>query len=464
MERSIILDTDSYKLSQFAQYPPNTAGIYSYVSSRGGLHPEVVWFGLQMLLQKLFTKPITQGQINFAEEIALAHGEPFNREGWEYILKEHGGFLPLLIKSLPEGLVVPTKNALLTVENTDGKCAWLTDVVETPILRGVWYPTTVATNSFETKKLILSYLIRNGDPNLIDYKLHDFGARGVSSEESASIGGLAHLVNFKGTDTISALLQGREFYSCPMAAYSIPAMQHSTVTAWGKEHEVDSYRNMLRTFGQRGKMFAAVCDAYDIYNACEKLWGEELRQEVIDSGATVIIRPDSGEPSEVVHKCAEILANKFGYEVNSKGYKVLNHVRIIQGDGLDDLNSFDRILNRLELNGFSADNIAFGQGGGLLQKVDRDQQKFAMKCSAARVDGQWRDVYKDPITDPGKASLRGRLQVISTPDGLRTVSERPWNKDLLQEVYRDGKLLNMTTFDEVRVRTSKHLHSYFSHA
>jgi nicotinamide phosphoribosyltransferase len=460
LTKNIVLNSDSYKYSQFSQYPPLTEGVYSYISSRGGKHKESLFFGLQMFLKEYMMHPVRMEDIDIAEEIISAHGEPFNRGGWEYIVKKYGGYLPVRIKAVSEGMVIPNQNVLLTIENTDPNCYWLTSFLETALLRAIWYPTTVATNSYHTKLLILNYLIRNGDPNQIDFKLHDFGFRGVSSHESAGIGGLAHLVNFKGTDTVAALLYGREYYHEPIAGFSIPAMEHSTVTSWGKDHEIDSFRNMLNMYAKPGALVACVSDSYDIYAACQN-WGTVLKQEVIDSGATVVIRPDSGNPVEVVPRCAQILDDHFGSVVNAKGYKVLNNVRLIQGDAVT-YEMIDRILYLLQENGFSADNIAFGQGGGLLQDVNRDDLKFAMKCSAVNVSGEWKDVFKDPVTDPGKTSMKGRLQLIETPEGYSTVNERDWNHDILRPVYENGKLFVDESLGEIRVRANQAVHNFFA--
>lgn len=460
LTKNIILNTDSYKYSQYCQYPPNTEGVYSYIESRGG-YDETVFFGLQMFLKEYLSNPIRMSDIDEAEEVVLVHGEPFYRGGWEYIVKKHGGFLPVLIKAVPEGSVIPVKNVVLTIENTDPNCYWLTSFLETALLRSIWYPSTVCTNSYRTKELILNYLIRTGDPNLIDFKLHDFGARGVSSLESAGIGGLAHLVNFKGTDTVSSLLYGKKYYNESNIGFSIPAMEHSTVTSWGKEHELDSFRNMMNLYAKPGSILACVSDSYDIYAACQK-WGTELKEQVISSGATIVIRPDSGNPVEVIINCAKILDSNFGSVLNSKGFKVLNNVRLIQGDGVN-YEVIDRILHTLEWNGYSADNVAFGQGGGLLQMVNRDDFKYAMKCSSIRISGEWKDVYKDPVTDSGKTSKKGRLQLIRNGEGkYETVPERPWNHDVLIPVYENGKLLVDYSFEQVRTVANQHLHNSFS--
>lgn len=450
---SIILNTDSYKFSQYNQYPEGTTNVYSYVESRGGTWKQTVFFGLQIFLKEYLSKQITQEDIDVAELIVKAHGEPFNRQGWEYILKEHNGKLPLRIKAVPEGSVIPVKNVLATVENTDPNCAWLTSYIETALLRAIWYPTTVATNSYESKRIILDYLNQTGDPSLIEFKLHDFGSRGVSSFESAGIGGLAHLVNFKGTDTVTSLLYGKKYYNIDTAGFSIPAMEHSTVTSWGKENEVDSYRNMVKLYGKPGTLFACVSDSYDIYAACRK-WGTVLKDDVINSGATLVVRPDSGYPPEVVVECLKILDSYYGHTVNDKGFKVLNNVRIIQGDGITQ-DTIDRILYRAMIAGYSADNIAFGQGGKLLQGVDRDTQKFAMKCSSITVNGNQRDVFKSPITDMGKESKKGRVTLYRNDSGYFTDLEGNTDAvEVLETVFENGEIIKEYTFDEIRDNAS----------
>ena len=458
LSKNICLNTDSYKCSMFLQYPAGTTGVYSYIESRGGRYDRTVFFGLQAFIKEYLLEPITRADIDIADEILTAHGEPFNRQGWEYILSKHNGYLPVVIRAVPEGTVVPVKNVLATIENTDPECFWLTTWLETALLRAIWYPTTVATQSWKIRQIILQYLEQTGDPTTIDFKLHDFGSRGVSSMESAGIGGASHLVNFMGTDTITGVLYAREYYNAGIAGFSIPAAEHSTITSWGRDGEVDAYRNMLTNFAKPGSIVAIVSDSYDIYNAASKLWGEELKEEVIKSGATIVIRPDSGDPEIVCRKLVQILHSKFGAVKNDKGFYVLNNVRLIQGDGVNE-NTIRTILGSFMAYGYSADNIAFGMGGALLQQVDRDTQKFAMKCSAAKVNGEWIDVQKDPITDSGKKSKAGRTTLWTSGGEFTSSVDQPkgwtdkgigWNP-ALTEVYRDGKLITEYSFEEVRV-------------
>ena len=464
LAKNIILNTDSYKVSMFKQYPVGTTGVYSYIESRGGRYDRTVFFGLQAFIKEYLLEPITQADIDVADKILTAHGVPFNRAGWQYILDKHNGYLPVVIRAVPEGTVVPVSNVLATIENTDPECFWLTTWLETSLLRAVWYGTTVATQSYTIKKVIAEYLEKTGDPSGIDFKLHDFGARGVSSFESAGIGGAGHLINFMGTDTITGILYAMEYYDADVCGYSIPAMEHSTVTSWGRENEVESYRNMLKQYGKPGQPVAFVSDSYDIFNAASKLWGEELRDEVIASGAVVVIRPDSGDPIAVNKELVQILDMKFGSVKNSKGFKVLNNVHLIQGDGVNEL-TIRGILGAFMALGYSADNIAFGMGGALLQIVDRDTQRFAMKCSSVQINGVWQDVVKDPVTDSGKRSKGGRVRLftnsggefasgVTQPTGWTDKGIGGWT-DALATVYENGKLVKSYTFDEVRANSRK---------
>ncbi len=463
MKYSLVFDTDSYKASHYLQYPPGTTSMMSYIESRGGEYPVTVFFGLQYYLKEYLSKPVTVEDVEKAKTFFAAHGEPFNYDGWMYIAKDLKGKIPVRIRAVPEGTVVPTHNALVTIESTDPKVFWIVSWIETMLLR-VWYPINVATRSYTIKQIIMKALRKSSDKpdEEITFKLHDFGSRGVSSQESAMIGGASHLLNFMGSDTVVGVLCANEYYNTPMAAFSIPAAEHSSITSWGKENEVEAYRNMLKQFAKPGALVAVVSDSYNIYNACSKLWGEELKQEVIDSGATIVIRPDSGNPPDVVLMCTQLLEEKFGSIINSKGFKVLNNVRVIQGDGINE-HSIQEILDTLMNAGFSATNIAFGMGGALLQQHNRDTLKFAMKCSQIFIGDKSVDVFKDPVTDSGKSSKSGRLDLftygtVSKGWGYSTMKlsgneiEDPSGCSAMRTVFENGELLVDDDFTSIRNR------------
>ncbi len=768
--------SDSYKVSHGKLLPSDATNIYSYFESRGGKWDNVVFFGLQYLLKEYFVgQVVRQEYIEEADELFRLHfgRNIFNRAGWERILKIYNGRLPICIRAVPEGSVIgPNSNVLMTIENTDPECAWLTNYLETLLVQ-LWYPCTVATQSREMKKIIAGYLEKTGDPALIDFKLHDFGYRGVSSEETAGIGAAAHLINFKGTDTLAGIVLLRKYYNEKMAGFSIPASEHSTICSWGRENEAKAMENMLDKYPSG--IIACVSDSYDIWNACENIWGTQLRDKILNRDGVLVIRPDcydnqteiltdsgwklfenlqtqdyvaqcdhngivqfvkpikhinqqyngimysikdkigridllitpnhrlplydkiknefywqtaenftrhhhpytflqashqknfytqfqkltpldrlkiafqadgsfpskmsrthigqicirfnfakqrkadrlieicklgkfrykiSHEPSRPqnyniyvwldqypskdfkwinlnnidqtwaqefieelsywdatrrsktrykydttiainadivqsicvlagyscyygIHRddrkiqfsdvhsltirintnltglqkikinriqyegqvyCVQvpsgmivirrnhkvlisgnsghpptilvngnpniftILGDKFGYTVNEKGYKVLNpKIRVIQGDGID-FNMLGKILEAMQKGGWSADNIAFGSGGGLLQKLDRDTLSFAFKCSSTVVNGQQRDVWKDPVTSSAKSSKRGRLKLVK--DGLKykTVRESDDGEDVLRTVFENGKLLIEDDFATIRER------------
>jgi nicotinamide phosphoribosyltransferase len=457
-----ILNTDSYKLTHWWQYPPNTRFIYSYVCSRGGFFDHAEMAGLQYLVKSNFAgKVFTLEDVEAAAKFACEHfaGNPkcFNHEGWQRLYAKHGGVLPLRIKAVKEGSLLAAQNAMITIENTDPEFYWLTNWAETVLLQ-VWYPTTVATLSRAIKQIIGEALVRTGDPSLLPFKLHDFGFRGVSSRESAAIGGAAHLFNFLGTDNLAAIELLQQFYGGGMAGVSIPASEHSTITAWGKDHEAEAYENMLDNVPEG--VVACVSDSYDIYNAVRNLWGGALRDKVMQRKGMLVIRPDSGEAVTVLEQIFNIAAEKFGYQVNRKGWKVLSpQVRFIQGDGVN-YYTIQNMISQLTRKGWSMDNWSFGMGGALLQQVNRDTLRFALKCSAIDIDGRWHDVYKRPITDPGKDSRAGRFVLLKEGSEFVTVTKdaagSTVSADQLDTVLEDGVLRRQQTLDEIRTNAASY--------
>ena len=248
---NICLLTDSYKLSHYRQYPPKTTNVYSYFESRDGARwNDTVFFGLQYFLERYMQgRVVTPEKVEEAAHYAEIHfgASLFNYDGWMDIATRLDGKLPLRIRAVPEGTPVPVSNVMMTVEATDPKHYWLTNYMET-LLVNTWYPCTVATQSREMKKIWLEFLQETGTPEDIDFKLHDFGCRGVTCPEQAGLGGAAHLVNFKGTDTLPAVVLLDKFYNCDMAGFGIPASEHSTITSWGRDNELEAMRNMLTAY------------------------------------------------------------------------------------------------------------------------------------------------------------------------------------------------------------------------
>ena len=451
---NLILDVDSYKVTHFNQYPQNTKKLYAYIEARNLNSEELIFFGLQAFVKKYLLNPITQDDIDEAEKFLLSHIGVFNRDDWEYILNEHGGFLPIEIKSLDEGTVTNKKIPLLDITNTDEKVPWLVTYIETALLRSLWYPSSVATISREIKKIIFRYLddtCTNFDDQL-PFKLHDFGARGVSSYESSRIGGAAHLLNFLGSDTVEGAMFLKDYYDGTDISYSIPASEHSTITAWGKDNENKAHENIINQFLLEGKVIASVIDSYDTFETASKTISSELKEKIINSKGTLVVRPDSGKLPDTIIELLNTLSSEenFGYTLNSKGYKELpSYIRVIQGDGVDK-NSIEDILISMKENNYSAANITFGMGGALLQKLDRDTYSFAMKVSAIHDGNTWKDVYKEPSNDKTKNSRRGRFAIVKN-DELEVVDLEKLNQtNLLKTRYKDGKLYNETDLKVIR--------------
>lgn len=472
MSKNLILLADSYKYTHHEQYPFDENGGYvtSYIEPRGPKNEEVMFFGLQAFIKEYLLTPITKEDVDEAEQVINAHLGPnmFNRAGWDYIVNELEGSLPLMIEAVDEGTVMPTGNMQVRVNNTDPKCFWLTSFMETALLRAVWYPSTVATKSFKLKKIWTQYMKKTSD-NLesIPFKLHDFGARGVSSEQSAEIGGMAHLVNFMGTDTVSGLVAARKYYDADMAGFSVPASEHSTMTSWGRDGEHDAFDNMLNKFGKEGAIVSIVIDSYNQYDA--SLWLFEQYERAKTGGYKIVLRPDSGTPEVVVKELLKNAESVLGdaITINSKGYKVLPaEFGILWGDGIN-VQTSQTILSTMAQLGWAADNILFGMGGELLQSVNRDTYSYAMKTCLikfANKDGKvvdTRDVFKDPIDDKGKMSKRGDLCTVMLSNGevkTLTIELLQGNEvHLMNPVYWNGREMSVTTFEEVRSKSSSYI-------
>lgn len=462
---NIILASDSYKHSHFLQLPPNTKFMSSYIESRPTDQPGGVLFvGIHAFIRDYLMHQITPSMIDEAEALMKTHGLPFNRAGWEHIVMKHNGYLPLEIQSLPEESYVEKSVPLVQVRNTDPDLPWLTSFVETVMLRAIWYPTSVATTSFHVKAMIRGMMRLTCDGlDGLPFKLHDFGGRGVSSGESAGLGAMAHLINFQGTDTIEGLLAVRRIYNdrniC--AGYSIPASEHSTMTSWGRDSEAKAYSNMIDAFGDG--MFSVVSDSYDLFNALENIYGGELRDKIMKIGGKLIVRPDSGDPVLTPIKTLQILWDKFGGTVNSKGYRVLNSkVGVIQGDGMNAESISDLMVEMMKA-GFSIDNIAFGMGGGLLQNHTRNDLNFAMKANAISTGAGWEDIQKKPATDPSKTSKAGRQVVLrdgNTSVVLKESEATPEQieANALKVIYMNGHYEG-ESFDTVRKRSNEAGHA-----
>ena len=447
-----MLLTDSYKFSHHKMYPSDMTAMGSYFESRGSKlgYKEVVFFGLQYFLKKYLSKPLTYDDLWEAKALVDAHLGPgiFNEDGFARIVNKHNGLPPVTIRAVPEGSVIPCNNVLMTVESEEEP--WVVNFIETLLVQ-MWYPCTVATISYEMRKLFEHYTDKD-----VSFMLHDFGFRGASSPETAALGGASHLLSFKGSDTFAAIKLLKDYYKASMPGFSVPATEHSTITSWGKSNEMEAYRNLLDKF-PTGTV-ACVSDSYNIYKACSKMWGGALRDRVLDREGVLVIRPDSGDPKTVCEEVMKILYASFPGGVDTAGRRLLNpKVRLIQGDGMTP-NSIEDFLSYMEDKRWSVENFSFGMGGGLLQKVDRDTLKFAFKCSWIKEGAGIRGVYKDPVDDPGKTSKQGNLTLVNTGDRIETRSSlQSYDNmfpDMLRTVYSNGRILIDERFEDIKERLS----------
>ena len=460
IENNICLLTDSYKVTHHYFYPKGTEKIYSYLESRVGAEfNKTIFYGLQYLIKKyLEGRIVTQEKIDEADNLIANHigHDIFNREGWQYILDEHDGYLPIEIKAVAEGTPVDVGNALMTVENTDDKSYWLPNYLE-PLLLQVWYPSTVATLSAEVRKLCNFYLEVTGSvKDNLDFMLHDFGYRGATSTESSMLSGSAHLLSFSGTDTIAALTMPENYYNdSNLYGFSVQATEHSVMTSLGPDGEISQILNVIDN--AKDGVLSMVIDSYNYRNFLEEAGksGTELNEAILNfldgEDNKIVFRPDSGEPVSTTIDCLNLLSEGFGSHLTDKGYKVFDlNIGLLWGDGLNYQKIRD-ILFAMKSAGWAAQNIIFGMGGGLHTAVNRDTQRNAFKCSAQLRDGVWHDIFKNPL-DSSKKSKTGRFKLIKENKSFKTVSIDSEGENYLQTVFKDGELLVDDTFADIKQR------------
>jgi len=470
-------DADGYKGSHKPLYPDGAKRMVSYIESRGGKYDRVLWFGLQLLIKEHFSQQLTHAHVDnliaFEKEYTVGGNVTKDLEiALRTVVDEYNGWYPIKIRSAKEGLIIPVNNVLVSVESTvdDNRVFSLVSYFETKLLR-VWSPTTVATMSYNMRKVIKEGLKRT-TPNwkeIIDFMLVDFGSRGVPADAAAAFAGSGHLVPFKASDTKVAVLATNIAYHSTMSAYTIPATEHSVTTSHGPYGETQLVEQMFNNYAKPGCTFATVIDSFNWRNFIFEV-APKFKQRLIDSGARWGFRPDSGDAIKTPVQVIRDLATVFGYSKNEFGFKVLNDVFCIQGDGIGP-EEVTKIIEALIVDGWCVSNIVFGMGGGLLQKNNRDTQKFAMKCCAVLVGDNWIDVYKDPavfnedtwevLDVPSfKKSKEGRLDLIhnAQTDAWETVRTEDletyigkfgW-ESALETVWDTGVWHRDMTLDQIR--------------
>lgn len=460
---SLILRMDSYKFSHPFAYPEGIQAQSCYGEARVKGSEIITPFGMQILCKRYLTETINMNDVDQAEKFSEMHfgRKLFHRSGWEKVVTDYAGKLPLIIRSVPEGMSVRGGQPIYTVTVIDSDLFWMAAAFETMIQRAVWYPTTVATMDHKIKSTIKEFYEKTGaNMDILPFSLHDFGGRGVTCAEQAEIGGAAHLVHFMGSDTVEGILAANFFYKEDMSAFSVYATEHAIECSFGGS--VQGARDYIRTQLKNavpGSIMSMVIDGYDVYREAELLC-TEFRNDIIACGAKIVFRPDSGDMMEVVPRILQLQEAAFGYTLTSKGYKQIKHVGIIQGDGVNHA-AINELLSKITEMGYSADCVVFGSGGALLQKMDRDSLKFAQKASSIYINGKWVGISKDPVTDPGKKSKEGLLTLarrkLTNEIIVARLDQEPLNdefEDLMNLVYYKGVLFNETSLKDVRNRAN----------
>jgi nicotinamide phosphoribosyltransferase len=477
---NILLTCDAYKLDQNAQYVPNCTKVYSYMLARSNkTFDKTVFFGLQYYLQKYLTQPITKQNV---KEFLSVRKNIFGQEPPKGMVEKFDklaelNYWPIHIKAVPEGSVVGVKNVLMTITNTLPEFYWTVGFLETLLLK-TWYPITVATTSYEYKKVVDKYFDETVDNelyNLKQFMVHDFGYRGDTSEESAVLSGMAHLTSFTGSDTICAYRGIMDHYT---NIYNknrtnfmgcVPASEHSVMCSYGRENELDAFKHMLKIYPEG--IVSIVSDTYNIWNVMTN-FAKELKPDILSRNGKIVFRPDSGNPeyiicgdpevqkthpnSPVAKGCIRLLDEMFGSTINSKGYKELNpKVGLIYGDGMY-LERYKTVLERLKTMGYAASNLVIGVGG-ILRYHSRDTMGFALKATKVEVDGVEKSIMKDPITDSGKKSHKGYLYLNYDNDKreyytLDDVTKEMETEGILETVYKDGLVYSNEDLNLIRTR------------
>jgi nicotinamide phosphoribosyltransferase len=484
------LMADFYKLSHRVQYPENTEKVYSTFTPRSNKYfPQasgVVVFGIQGFVKKYlieyfnthFFERVKEDVISEYSRIVkytLGNDNPET----EHLEALHDlGYLPIKLKALKEGMVIPLKTPVLTLENTLPEFFWLTNYLETLMSSELWLPMTSATTAREYRKILDGFAMKTvGHTNDVDFQAHDFSFRGMSSFESAAVSGAAHLTSFKGTDTIPAILYHEEYYNAnveqELVAGSVPASEHATQTvntSYESRDEYEFIKKMITDIYPTG-IVSLVLDSYDFWDNVERVL-PLLKDEIMKRDGKMVCRPDSGDPTLILtgnpdaktkveqKGLVEALYDIFGGHVNELGYKVLHPtIGAIYGDSMT-LDRVKDICERLEKKGFASTNVVLGIGSFSYGFVSRDSLSWAVKATYAVVNGEERLLFKDPITDPGKRSQRGLVALVKIGDELHYedgLTQKVYDAnfariDQLEVVFEDGKLLRDESLAEIRER------------
>lgn len=461
-----ILDADSYKIPHWLLYRDGLKTVYSFLESRGGEHDQIMLAGVQPFLYEYLGQPVQDWEIEEAAEFSAKHfGTPayFYRQMWDEIVNKHDRRLPLKVRAVPEGLLLPKKTPLLSIENTGSKItAPLTSYKETTALRNIWGASSVATRVFRMKQSIKPYYDETSDNGVSPFAVLDFMSRGVLGNDHSEIAGAAFLMFFQGSDNMLAVRHANYYYDHEMSGFSVLASEHSVASGWPRDD--DAYIDHMIEKTPPGQIMSIVGDTWNIFEFVKKLTREDRQQKILNKDITPVPRNDSGKIDVDYREFLRLVAQGFGSQTNSKGYEVINfNAKGLNADGMNERTITKPFQIAKELK-ISSDSVMAGSGGGIgMGDLDRDTDRWAFKASEyCFEDGSRLDVFKDPITDPGKTSKKGRFAVMMNREsGLfewhNRVNDAEDVADLMGVRFLDGHVIEHTNLDQLRERVDAQL-------
>ena len=478
-----LLLTDGYKVDHRRQYPTGTSLVYSNWTPRKSRIEnidEVVFFGLQYFIKKyiiedfdtcFFKQPKDEVVKKYARRINNYLGE--NQVGTKHIEDLHDlGYIPMVFKALPEGVSVPIRVPMFTMYNTKPEFFWLTNYFETLLSAVIWLPCNSATIAKQYRTILDKYAQETSSiPDFANWQAHDFSMRGMGGIEAAVTSAAGHLLSFTGTDTIPAIDFLEEYYNAnsdlELIGGSVAATEHSVMCMGTTEGEFETFKRLISEVYPKG-IVSIVSDTWDLWKVLTD-YLPRLKSEISSREGKVVIRPDSGDPIHILcgnpngtteaerKGVVELLWDVFGGTTNDKGYKeLIPQIGAIYGDSIT-LDRATQICENLKQKGFASTNVVLGIGSFTYQYNTRDTFGFAMKATYGEVNGEGREIFKDPITDDGtKKSAKGLMKILLENNKYQLIDQVSWEEEKqgeLKEVFRDGKLLIDYTLEEIRQRT-----------
>lgn len=478
-----LLLTDGYKVDHRRQYPTGTTLVYSNWTPRKsrieGID-EVVFFGLQYFIKKyiiqefndnFFNQPKQEIIKKYARRINNYLGE--NQVGTKHIEDLHDlGYIPMVFKALPEGVSVPVRVPMFTMYNTKPEFFWLTNYFETLLSAVIWLPCNSATIAKQYRKILDKYANETSSiPEFVDWQGHDFSMRGMAGIEAAVTSASGHLLSFTGTDTIPAIDFLEHYYNADsdkeLIGGSVAATEHSVMCMGTDTGEYETFKRLITEIYPKG-ILSIVSDTWDLWKVLTD-YLPRLKSEIIARAGKVVVRPDSGDPVDIIcgnpngkteqekKGVIELLWDVFDGKVNNKGYKeLIPQIGAIYGDSIT-IERATQICERLKQKGFASTNVVLGIGSFTYQYNTRDTFGFAMKATYGEVNGEGREIYKDPITDDGtKKSAKGLMSIFKDEQDKYYLKDQcQWTEEqdcALKEVFRDGKLLINDSLSNIRKR------------